>query len=357
MGYEFEGVVHERLRDMQAARRARYAELLKAGMNFTQAAHAVGVSKRTGKVWRNGLTRSTGRNEGPLVDWYAGRMGPERDRQAGTRRHLSEDERIEIADLVQAGEGVRAIARRLGRSPSTISRELRRNAHPHDSVYRPRRAHQIARSRRPRPKERKIRPGTALYDYVAAGLRRHWSPEQISRRMLLDFPDNEAMRACHETIYQAIYVQGRGELRKDLAKALRKGRAARRPRNDGQCRRPRFREPMVMISERPADVADRAVPGPLGGRPDLRDRQQERHRHARGTRNPLHDPARPARRPRRRTRAAGHHRQDGTAAKAVAQLADLGPGRRARPAPQDHRRTGHAGLLLRPAQPMAARHQ
>ena len=225
--------MHERLRDMQAARRARYAELLKAGMNFTQAAHAVGVSKRTGKVWRNGLTRSTGRNEGPLVDWYAGRMGPERDRQAGTRRHLSEDERIEIADLVQAGEGVRAIARRLGRSPSTISRELRRNAHPHDSVYRPRRAHQIARSRRPRPKERKIRPGTALYDYVAAGLRRHWSPEQISRRMLLDFPDNEAMRACHETIYQAIYVQGRGELRKDLAKALRKGRAARRPRNDG----------------------------------------------------------------------------------------------------------------------------
>lgn len=119
MGYEFEGVVHERLRDMQAARRARYAELLKVGMNFTQAAHAVGVSKRTGKVWRNGLTRSTGRNEGPLVDWYAGRMGPERDRQAGTRRHLSEDERIEIADLVQAGEGVRAIARRLGRSPST----------------------------------------------------------------------------------------------------------------------------------------------------------------------------------------------------------------------------------------------
>ena len=77
MGYEFEGVVYGRLRDMQAARRARYAELLKAGMNFTQAAHAVGVSKRTGKVWRNGRTRSTGRNERPLVDRYAGRMGLE----------------------------------------------------------------------------------------------------------------------------------------------------------------------------------------------------------------------------------------------------------------------------------------
>ncbi len=104
---------------------------------------------------------------------------------------------------------------------------------------------------------RRRRPG----DYVAAGLRRHWSPEQISRRMLLDFPDNEGIRACYETIYQAIYVQGRGELRKGRAKALRKGRAARRPRNDGQCRRPRFREPMVMISERAADVADRVVPG------------------------------------------------------------------------------------------------
>ena len=138
--------------------------------------------------------------------------------------------------------------------------------------------------------------------------------------------------------------------------ALRKGRAARRPRNDGQCRRPRFREPMVMISERPADVADRAVPGPLGGRPDLRDRQQERHRHARerATRYTIllalpdgHD---------------AEHVQQAIIDKmgrcqAVAQLADLGPGRRARPAPQDHRRTGHAGLLLRPAQPMAARHQ
>ncbi len=263
MGYEFGEVVHERLCDMQAVRRARYAEHLEAGMNFTQAAHAVGVSKRTGKVWRNGRTRASGRNERALVDWYAGRMKANTG-HVGAKdpaQHLNEDERIEIADPVQSGESVRPIARRLGRNPSTISRELRCNAHPHDGVYRPRRAHRIARSRRPRPKERKIQRGTALCDYVAAGLRRHWSPEQISRRMLLDFPDNEGIRACYETIYQAIYVQGRGELRKGRAKALRKGRAARRPRNDGQCRRPRFREPMVMISERAADVADRVVPG------------------------------------------------------------------------------------------------
>lgn len=263
MGYEFEGVVYERLCDMQAVRRARYVEHLESGMNFTRAAHAVGVSKRTGKVWRNGRTRSTGRNERPLVDWYAGRMKANTG-HVGAKdpaRYLSEDERIEIADLVQVGEGVRAIARSPGRSPSTISRELRRNAHPHDGAYRPRRAHQIASERKARPKERKIRRGATPYDYVAAGLKRHRSPERISRRMLLDFPDNEAMRACHETIYQAIYVQGKGELRKDLANALRKGRAARRPRSDGQPRRPRLRDPMVMISERPADVADRAVPG------------------------------------------------------------------------------------------------
>lgn len=154
MGYEFEGVVYERLRDMQAVRRARYVEHLESGMNFTRAAHAVGVSKRTGKVWRNGRTRSTGRNERPLVDWYAGRMKANTG-HVGTKdpaRYLNEDERIEIADLVQAGEGVRAIARRLGRSPSTISHELRRNAHPHDGVYRPRRAHQLASGRRSRPR-------------------------------------------------------------------------------------------------------------------------------------------------------------------------------------------------------------
>ncbi len=225
MGYEFDGVVYERLRDMQAARRARYVQLLESGMNFTQAALAVDVSKRTGKVWRNGRTRSSGRDERPLVDWYAGRMkansghGP----ASGSTCYLSEDERIEIADLLQAGESVRAIARRLGRSPSTISHELRRNAYPDDGGYRPRRAHQLASERRARPKERKIRKGTKLYDYVAAGLKRHWSPEQIGRRMLLDFPDNEDMRACHETIY----VQGKGELRRDLARALCKGRATR----------------------------------------------------------------------------------------------------------------------------------
>lgn len=119
MGYEFDGVVYERMRDMQAARRARYVEHLESGMNFTQAVHAVGMSKRTGKVWRNGRKRASGRNKRPLVDWYAGRMKANTG-HVGAKdpaQYLSEDERIEIADLVLTGESVRAIARRLGRSP------------------------------------------------------------------------------------------------------------------------------------------------------------------------------------------------------------------------------------------------
>ena len=116
MAYEFEGVQYGKLRDMQEARRARYVQLLEEGLNFTQAAHAVGVSKRTGKVWRNGRTRSNGRNERPLVDWYGGRVKD--STTTVSSRYLSIDERIEIADLSRSGTSVRGIARRLGRSAS-----------------------------------------------------------------------------------------------------------------------------------------------------------------------------------------------------------------------------------------------
>ena len=114
MAYEFEGVQYGKLRDMQEARRARYVQLLEEGLNFTQAAHAVGVSKRTGKVWRNGRTRSNGRNERALVDWYGGRVKD--STTTVSSRYLSIDERIEIADLSRSGTSVRGIARRLGRS-------------------------------------------------------------------------------------------------------------------------------------------------------------------------------------------------------------------------------------------------
>ena len=161
----------------------------------------------------------------------------------------------------RAGSGVRAIARALGRAPSTISRELRRNADDIGGAYGPHRAQQKATHRPRRPKPRKTMPGTRLWDETKAGPGKHRSPEQTGGRLRRGHPDNESTDACHETIHQAIYVQGKGELRLQLKHAMRRGHVARRHRGDGQSRRPRFREPMVMISDRPAEVADRAVPG------------------------------------------------------------------------------------------------
>ena len=125
--WAFEGVGYATRGEMCAARRRRYAELLEAGMNFTQAARAVGVSKRTGKVWRNGRTRSNGRNEKPSVDRYRSTVDVP---QKISSRYLDQDERISIADWRKAGMSVRGIARRLNRPASTVSRELARNANP-----------------------------------------------------------------------------------------------------------------------------------------------------------------------------------------------------------------------------------
>lgn len=256
MGYEFDGVVYEKLREMQEARRARYIEFVSGGMNFTQAAKAVGVSKRTGKVWRNGRGRSSGRNERALVDWYRGDMEEPKKIDG---YYLSQDERIAIADGLRAGESIRSIAGKLGRSPSTISREIRSSTGPTGS-YGPYRAQQISTSRLKRPKARKV-DNPRLRRVIQEKLDKHWSPEQISGWLRREFPDNDAMNACHETIYQAIYVQSKGQLKRDIERKLRSGRVARRPRSAADERKPRFRDPMVMISERPAEVEDRAVPG------------------------------------------------------------------------------------------------
>ena len=123
---------------MCEARRAEYVRLLdEEGMNFTQAAHAVGVSKRTGKAWRNGRTRATGRNEKPLVDWYRSTMDKPKTLHP---RYLSQEERIQIADRLRLGDSIRAIARLLGRDPGTVSREVERNRNPESGGYEPYRA-------------------------------------------------------------------------------------------------------------------------------------------------------------------------------------------------------------------------
>jgi IS30 family transposase len=210
-------------------------------------------------------------------------------------RYLSFVEREELALLKAEHLGVREIARRLGRSPSTISRELRRNAATRGGTltYRATVAQWKAEWAAKRPKPAKLAENERLRAYVQARLagavtdadgrpipgpnvpwkgRRHgrradrrwgtcWSPEQISQRLRIDFPNDEAMRISHEAIYQALYVQSRGALRRELSACLRTGRALRVPRARTRQRGKNFITPEVMISQRPAEVADRAVPG------------------------------------------------------------------------------------------------
>ena len=178
---------------------------------------------------------------------------------AGSR--LSLEERIEIAFRLDRGEGVRAIARAVGRAPSTVSRELRRNVSSSPRRYRAVPAHALAMRRAPRPKPRKLARGSRLRAEVARLLALGCSPAQAAGRLRVDFPGDREMRVSHETVYQALFVQGKGGLRAEVAEALRCGRARRR--------RPRMGNPsgqariagMISISERPAEAADRAVPG------------------------------------------------------------------------------------------------
>ena len=210
-------------------------------------------------------------------------------------RYLSFAEREEIALLRARGAGVREIARQLGRSPSTISGSCVATPRPaaagSSTGPRPRSGMPTMRARRPKPA--KLAVNAELRGYVQDRLsgavqrpdgttvdgpqvtwigRRHgrrkdrrwarsWSPEQISNRLRLDFPDDESMRVSHEAIYQSLYVQGRGALRRELTACLRTGRALRVPRARVRGRGKSFVTDEVMISERPAEAEDRAVPG------------------------------------------------------------------------------------------------
>ena len=174
-------------------------------------------------------------------------------------RCLTFSEREEIAVGRAGGESMRAIARRLGRSPSTISRELVRNRGG-AGCYRATSAHALAYERAGRPKPSKLSTNLALRKHVQSDLRKLYSPEQIVGRLRQEFPENPEMWVSHETIYQSLYVQSRGALRRDLTRCLRTGRALRRPCRQAGQRRNRIPD-MINISERPAEAEDRAVPG------------------------------------------------------------------------------------------------
>jgi transposase, IS30 family len=221
----------------------RFWEQVRVGRAVAPASWAVGVSHRTGQRWFA--------EAGGVIGNAPGELG---------ERYLSVAEREEISLGLARDEGVREIARRLGRSPSTVSREIARNGG--QDRYRAYRADAAAWERARRPKIAKLAAAgdTELREHVQARLLEEWSPEQISARLVVEFPDRPEMRVSHETIYQSLYVQSRGALRRELTACLRTGRALRKPRRQAQARRGRVHN-IVEISQRPAEAEDRAVPG------------------------------------------------------------------------------------------------
>ena len=256
----------------------RFWERIAGGLSSEEAGVAAGVSPAVGTRW----FRDSGGMAPEICVPLSG-------------RYLSFVEREEIAVHFARGCGVREIAGRLSRSPATISRELRRNAATRGGYleYRATTAQWHADRRAKRPKVAKLVANDVLRTYVQDRLAsaitatdgtavpgpdvrwigRHngrrqdrrwatsWSPEQIANRLRIDFPDDESMRISHEAIYQALYIQGRGALRRELVACLRTGRALRVPQARTRGRGKGFITPEIMISERPAEVEDRAVPG------------------------------------------------------------------------------------------------
>lgn len=218
--------------------RRRFWEELRKGGTARAAAERAGVNPSTANNWVR----------------EAGGMIPPR---VTTSNRLTFLDREEISVAVARGDSRRMIAVRLGKAPSTISREIR--AGTTQRGYRPSSAEQLSRDRAMRPRGGKLAGNDRLRDYVQTGLEAEHSPEQISLRLRHDFPDEPEMRVSHETIYQALYVEGRGQLRRELVTALRTGRTLRKTRG----RRPSDSRivDMVMIADRPAEVEDRAIPG------------------------------------------------------------------------------------------------
>jgi len=220
----------------------RFWQVMQDGGFITDAVAVIDTSRRTGRR--------------VLVD--AGGVRPRRGRDL-KGRCLTFTEREEIALGRAAGESLRSIAARLRRSPSTISGELARNQDPNRG-YRATTAHVLAYDRASRPKPAKLATNLVLRAKVEKDLEKKYSPEQITGRLRVEFPEDPEMRVSPETIYQSLYVQSRGALRRDLAVCLRTGRALRRPSRKVGQRKNRIPN-MINISERPPEVEDRAVPG------------------------------------------------------------------------------------------------
>lgn len=237
---------------------------IREGMSPADAGAAVGVSVHSGRHW----FADAGGVRPKFPD-----VGPRK------RPRLTLGERVIVDVGVKMGKSIRKIADELDRAPSTIMREIERNAFCYGRYreryrfgalrkggrdakprYNAAGAQARAQERARRPQPGKLAVNEKLHDEVQARLLDKHSPEQIATRLSIDFPDDAEMRVSHETIYRSIYVQGKGNLRRELHQCLRTGRALRKPQRRADARRPRIRD-MVNISERPPEVEDRAVPG------------------------------------------------------------------------------------------------
>src|SRR3954452_7395229 len=222
---------------------ARYWELLAAGIGRVEACRRVGITRKTGYRWRA----------------ETGGVAPLRLAEAvRSNRYLSMIERQRIASLRRQGLSTREIARRVERSPSTVSRELRRNTAVHDAEYDAVLAHLRARERCARPGRSRLARNPELRAAVQEKLEEEWSPEQIAAHLRVAYPDRPSWHLCHESIYQALYRGARGGLNRRLIKRLRTQRPLRKRRRRSDQRRPRYVVPHQRIQHRPAVVNERS---------------------------------------------------------------------------------------------------
>lgn len=225
------------MRGVSLEKRKLAVKLYGSGMSFPRVAAELGCS------------------HGSVFNWVrAAQQGRKR-----SKLRLSLEEREEISVGLKAGESMRSIARRLRRAPSNISREVKVVRQANDGTYRAWRGDERAERLMARPKPRKLESTRPLVKAIEADLQKEWSPRQIAARLRVDYPDDATMRVSHETIYKALYLQGRGTLRQELKKHLRQRRPYRR--KQGRNRQGGRIVDMVNISQRPAEAADRAVPG------------------------------------------------------------------------------------------------
>lgn len=233
-----------------------YVQLMKEGHSNRAACRILGINPKTGLRWLNGRNGV----EGLVQQGLDPRPRKAVPAAAASGRYLSEDERIFIADRLLARVSLRSIARELGRSASTISRELARNQ-PDSRRYHPFRAQKLAQKRRPRPRLSKLAGDDELRGYVEECLSKRWSPQQVSRALKQRFPGESRRHLAHETIYRALYGLSIRPEPYGSARLLRSGQFSRRPRSRTKVKPRQYITDALKIADRPAHVATREQAG------------------------------------------------------------------------------------------------